>query len=129
MEVDSGTDSADWDTHSDYSDRHRAAGLVDHIDFGERRNIPGSRLVDWDRPDCWKRDFLVVLGLGTGYWDKENSLRIAAAGFDRDHTVVEGSLGRMDIPGKMDSLVPSGHPDWGTRFVDIHPFVHCKDWP
>ena len=86
------------------------------------------KLVDWDSQDRWNRDFLVALGLGTGYWDKENSLRIAAAGFDKDHTIAEGSPAWMDIPAKGDSLVPSGHPDWDTRFVDTHPFVHHKDW-
>ena len=126
MEVDSGTDSADWDTHSDYSDRHWPAGLAEDIDFGERRSIPGLRFVDWDRPDCWKRDFLVVLGLGTGYLDWEYSRRIGAVGFDRDHTVVESSLGKMGIPGMGDSLVPFGSVGWDTRVVELRP-VECKD--
>ena len=43
---DSGTDSADWDTHSDYPDRHWPVGPAEDIDSVERRNIPGSRLVD-----------------------------------------------------------------------------------
>ena len=80
------------------------------------------KLVDWDSQDRWNRDFLVALGLGTGYWDKENSLRIAAAGFDKDHTIAEGS------PAWMDILVPSDNPDWNIRFVGSHPFVRRKDW-
>ena len=126
--LDSGKGS-DLSSHSDCSDKPRLVGLVADIDSEDRGNIRGPRLVDWDSQDPWDRDFLAALGSGTGYSNRENFRRIAAAGFDRDHTVVESSLGRMDIPGKMDSLVPSGHPDWGTRFVDIYPFVHRKDWP
>ena len=120
--LDSGTDSADWDTHFDYSDRHWPAGPAEDIDSGERRNIPGSRLVDWGKQDCWNREFLVALGSGTGYWEREHSRRIAAVGSDRDHRLVASSLERMDSPGKGDILVPSDTPDWDTLFVR-------KDWP
>jgi len=82
---------------------------------------------DWDRPDCWNRDFLVALGSGTGYLDREHFRRIVAAGFGRDHKLVESSLGRMGIPGKGDILALSGNPDWDTRFVALRLIVR-KDW-
>ena len=128
MAFDSGTGS-DWSSHSDCSDKPPLVGLAGGIDSEERRNILGLRFVDWGSQDCRNRDFLVALGSGIGYSGRENFRRIAVAGFDRDHTVAESSLGRMDVPGKVDSLVPFGTPDWDTRFVDIHPFVRCTDWP
>ena len=70
----------------------------------ERRNILGPRLVGWGRQDWWNRDFLVALGPGRGYWEGEHSRRIAAADFDKGHTVVEDSLERMDIPEERDIL-------------------------
>ena len=145
---DSGTGSADWDTHFDYSDRHWPAGPAEDIDSGERRNIPGSRLVDWGRQDCWKRVFLVALGSDTGYWEREHFRRIAAVGFDRDHRLVASSLERMDSPGKGDILLPSDTPDRDTLFVRkdwsvveatpadfpcffptaVHIFLRCSSW-
>ena len=124
---DSGTDSADGDRHSECSDKHWPVGPAEDIDSEDRRNIRGLRPVDWDRPDYWNKDFLVALDSGTGYPDREHSRRIAAAGFDRDHRLVESSPLRRDIPGKGDSLGPSGNPDWDTRVVDTRLFVR-KDW-
>ena len=98
-------DSADWDTHSEYSDRHRPVGSVADSDFEERRNIRELKVVGWDKQDCWNRDSLVAFGSDTGYPDREDSRRIAAAGFDKDHRPVESNPGRLDI------LVPSGNPD------------------
>ena len=123
---DSGTGS-DLERDSDYSDRHWPVGPAEDIDFGKRRSIPGPRLVDWDRQDYWNRDFLVALGSGTGYRDKEHSRRIGAADFDRDHMLVESSPGKRDIPGKGDILVPSGILGQDTRAVDTRPFVRHKD--
>lgn len=119
---------SDLSSHSDCSDRHRLVGPAAGIDSEERRDIQGRRLVDWDRPDCWNRDFLVALGLGTGYSEREHSRHIAAAGFDRDYTVAVRSPARMDSPAKGDRLVPSGNSDWEVRFVDSRPFVRRKDW-
>lgn len=124
---DSGSGSADWDRHSDYSDRHWLVGPAEDIDFEGRGDSPGWRPVDWDRQDCWNRDLVVALGSGTGYLEKEHSRRIAVVGFDRDHTVVESSLGKMGIPGKGNSLVQFGYLDWGTPFVELRLFVR-KDW-
>jgi len=116
-----GMDS-DLSSHSDRSDRHRLVGSAADIDSEDWVYIRGARLVDWDSQDRWNRDFLVALGWGTGYLDKENSLRIAAAGFDKGHTIAE------DSPAWMDILVPSGNADWNIRFVGSHPFVRRKDW-
>ena len=102
------------------SDRHRLVAPAADIDSEDRGNIRWPGLVDWDRPDYWNRDFLVALALGTGY-SGTNPLRIAAAGFDKNHTVAERSLAWMDI------LVSSGHSDWDSCFADIHPFVRRKD--
>jgi hypothetical protein len=82
----------------------------------------GLKLAVRDSQDCWNRDFVVALGSGTGYPERELFRRIVAAAFDRDHTVVESSLEKMDIPGKGDSLVRFGCLGWGTPFVDIRPF-------
>ena len=113
---------SDLSSHFDCWDRHRLVGPAADIDSEGRGDIREPRLVDRDSQACWNRDFLVVPGSGTGYSDRTNLRRIAAAGFDRDHTVAERSLARMDI------LVSSDNLDWDTRFVDIHLVVRRKDW-
>ena len=119
--------SADWDTYSDYSDRHWPAGLAEDIDSVERRGIPGPRLVDWGRQDCWNRDFLAALGSSTDCLEMGRSRRIAAVGFDKGHRLAESSLERMDSPERVDILAPSGNLDWDIRAVALRLVVR-RDW-
>ena len=127
MKVDSDKDFADWDKHADYSDRYRPVNPVVDSDFEDRTNIRKPRLVDRGRRDCWNRDFLVAPGSVTGYSDRERSRRIGSVDFDRDHSFVESSLGKMDMPENRDSHLSFGIPAQDTRFVHTRLFVR-RDW-